>query len=261
MGLFDAVPGRVALALGGLLLALAWERARPFRRPGAGARGHARNLSLWVANAGVLWLASLLPPFGAALFAASGRFGVLAQLQAPLWINTLVTVVVLDALTYGLHRLYHASPWLWRIHRVHHSEVDLCSTTALRFHALEVLLSAGLRLPAIVALGAAPIAVASFEACLLLASQLQHANVRLSDGLDASLRRVLVTPNVHRIHHSKRRLEADSNFGTILLGWDRAFGTLRLEPAPERIRVGLPGGEDRERGLAALLAMPFAPAR
>lgn len=251
---------RLALALGGLGLALGWERLRPFRRTRSNRRHELTNLGLWALNAAVLQIAGATALFGAAYWAASRELGVLAWLDLPRGLAVLATVLVLDLVTYALHRLYHAQPLLWRIHRVHHSDRELAATTGVRFHTGEVLLSALLRLPVIVGLGADPIGVAVFEACLLLASQLQHADVRLPDRLDRSLRRILVTPNLHRIHHSRVRSEADSNYGTIVTWWDRAFRSFRTDPAPEEIEPGLEGFE-REFGLPELLRMPLASER
>ena len=249
---------RIVLAAAGLALALIWERSRPFRRRAAADWRHeARNLALWALNAILVPLVGAAALLVAALWAGSHSFGVIPRLGAPSWVGVAATILVLDAVTYALHRLYHASPLLWRLHQVHHSDADFGATTGVRFHALEVLLSAILRVPVIVALGASPLGVAIFEAWLLLASQLQHADVRLSRRVDAAIRTVLITPGVHRVHHSKEWIEADSNYGTIFTWWDRALGTLELTRAPEQIETGLPDETDRERSLPALLAMPF----
>jgi len=249
---------RVALGIAGISVAIAWERARPLgRRAGVDWRHEASNLALWALNAALLRLVGATVLFGATFWSVAERWGLLHRLDAPVWLELLVTVVVLDAVTYLIHRLYHARPLLWRVHRVHHSDADVAATTGVRFHAFEVILSAVLRLPVVVFLGAEPLGVAAFEAWLLLASQLQHADARLPDRVDALVRRVLVTPNVHRIHHSKVRREADSNYGTIFTCWDHLFGTFRVDPAPEQIRPGLPDAPDSAWSFLALLWMPF----
>jgi sterol desaturase/sphingolipid hydroxylase (fatty acid hydroxylase superfamily) len=252
--------GRVALALAGLSLAMAWERARPVRRARRGRPGaehELANLGLWCLNAALLQLLAAGAAVAGAAWVTGTQSGLLYRLSSPLWLNVVVTVLVLDAVTYAMHRLYHASALLWRFHRVHHSDADLGATTSVRFHAGEVLLSAVLRLPVIGLLGSHPWGVVAFEGGLLLASQLQHADVRLPHHVEIWVRRLLVTPDIHTIHHSSRRALADSNYGTVLTLWDRLLGTLRETPAPEQVTVGPPDGGETTDSLHKLLLMPF----
>lgn len=253
---------RVACALSGLALAIGWERTRPYRRVPRQANRAWANLGLWGVGAALAPLLPLVVGLAAAAWAASAGVGLLHQLAVPWPVALLATVLVLDATSWLLHRLYHALPLLWRVHRIHHSDIHLSATTGVRFHPLEVALSACVRAAAVVALGADALGVAAFEGLLLLASQLQHADVRLPSGVEVWLRRVLVTPDLHRIHHSLRRQEADSNYGTVLTLWDRLGGTLRTEPAPARISVGLPDGPAADPdSLVGLLALPFRSTR
>jgi sterol desaturase/sphingolipid hydroxylase (fatty acid hydroxylase superfamily) len=255
--------GRGLLAVVGLAGAMIWERKRPFRGPSLPPLRHdLSNLTLWMGNTALLQLALGAAGVAAAIWAQQRGVGVLHGLDVPFVAHVALSFLALDLLTYALHRLYHAVPVLWRIHRVHHSDPDLRTTTGVRFHVLEVGLSTLVRAGCVVASGADPFGVALFEGVLLLASQLQHADVRLTGRVDVPLRRLVVTPNLHRIHHSDRREEADSNFGTILTAWDRALGTFRTHPSPEEIRIGLPEGpEPRPTSLLALWTMPFRPAR
>ena len=255
----DLVLLRTSLALLGLAAAAAWERRRSFRlHDGPRLSREARNLGLWGLNSGLIALVPAMAGVVTAGWVQLGGVGLLQHVAAPLFVEVVVAVLGLDLLAYALHRAYHQSEVLWRIHRVHHSDERLSVTTGVRFHVFEVGLSAAARLPVIVALGAGPLAVAIFESLLLLASQLQHADVRIADGPDALLRRLLVTPNLHRIHHSRERIEADSNFGTLLTLWDRLFGSLRIDPTPEQVRVGLPGGAPgSEPSFLELLRMPL----
>ena len=248
---------RVGLALLGLAAAILWERARPFRRAQPTRLRHdASNLSLWLANALFLQLVFGAVSVGTALLSQRSGLGLLHHTAWPFLWKLALTLLVLDLTTYSLHRLYHLVPILWRLHLVHHSDADLDATTGVRFHTLEIGLSTCVRLGVVFALGATPLGVIVYEASLLLASQLQHANVRLTMRIDQLLRSLVITPNMHRIHHSVRRSELDSNYGTILSCWDRIFGSYRSHPDVEEVRVGLPGFAP-ELSLLGLLAMPF----
>ena len=254
---FLATLGRVGLAVLGLAAAMLWERARPFRGAPARLRHDVSNLSLWLSNAATLQAVFGAAAVGTALLAQRSGLGLLHHSAFPFPVELALTLLVLDLATYSLHRLYHAVPILWRLHLVHHTDANLDATTGVRFHTLEVALSTGLRLGLVLALGAPPLGVILYEALLLLASQLQHADVRLPARIDHVLRWVVITPNMHRIHHSVRRAELNSNFGTVLTCWDRVFRSYRSRPDVEQIRVGLPGFDAESHSLLRLLAMPF----
>jgi len=167
---------------------------------------------------------------------------------------------VLDAIIYFQHRLFHAVPALWRLHRMHHADLDFDVTTALRFHPVEILLSMVIKLAAVVALGAPPVAVLLFEVLLNASAMFNHANLRLPRWLDAPLRLVLVTPDMHRVHHSAIRVETDSNYGFSLACWDRLFGTYRAEPAAghDGMTIGLERfREAEELRLDRMLTQPL----
>jgi sterol desaturase/sphingolipid hydroxylase (fatty acid hydroxylase superfamily) len=169
-------------------------------------------------------------------------------------------VVLLDLAVYLQHRVFHAVPALWRLHRVHHADLELDATTGLRFHPIEILLSMAIKIAAVAALGAPAAAVLAFEVLLNAGALFSHANLALPRGLDAVLRAVLVTPAMHRVHHSVVRAETDSNFGFCLSWWDRLFGTYRAAPAagPDRVTIGLEAFRDpAELRLDRLLTQPF----
>jgi sterol desaturase/sphingolipid hydroxylase (fatty acid hydroxylase superfamily) len=173
--------------------------------------------------------------------------------------NLVASVVVMDLVFYGVHRMNHAVPVLWRFHRVHHSDLDLDVTTAFRFHPGEVLISALLKAPVIWALGVSPLGLVSFEIGLLAAAQFQHSNMRVPEPYETIVRRVLVTPNMHRIHHSTVRGEHNSNFSTIFSVWDRLLGTYHMKVRQEGIRIGLLEYQDpRVLSLPRVVWMPFA---
>ncbi len=219
-----------------------WEALAPRRR-----REIPRVLR-WTNNFGVVLLDALIvrltyPVLAVSLAAmAEARgWGVLQVLDVPPWLALVVSFVVLDLAMYLQHVMFHAVPALWRLHRVHHADVEFDVSTGLRFHPLEILLSVGLKLALVLALGPPALAVLAFEVLLNAASMFNHGNVRLSSALDAMLRWVLVTPDMHRVHHSAATAETNTNFGFLLPWWDRALGTYRAQPGRghEAMTIGL----------------------
>ena len=205
--------------------------------------------SRWPANLGLMLiytaltrLAAPLATVGVAIWAADRGLGLVNVLAAPAWLEVAVAVVLLDGAVWGQHVAFHHIPWLWRLHRVHHSDVGFDVTTGVRFHPGEVLLSLAIKAAAVVALGAPPLAALVFELLLSVGSLFTHANLRLPAGLDRVLRRLIVTPDMHRVHHSTVRAETDSNFGFNLSIWDRMFGAYRRDAAAgqEGVVFGLP---------------------
>lgn len=239
-----------------LLLERRWTSGLP--RP-LGRRRWLPNLSL-VAIGSVL--ARLLVPagaVGAALWAEARGIGLLHGAPAPLaWA---ATILLLDLAIYLQHRVFHAVPWLWRLHQVHHADPEVDATTGVRFHPLELLLSLLLKAALAAALGAPPEAVVAFEILLNASSVLTHADVALPPRLERGMRAVLVTPALHRIHHSERPEEERSHYGFCLSVWDRLLGTWRGQAA-EPLVLGVPGlrAPDRQR-LGPLLAMPLLRSR
>lgn len=241
------------------LLALA-ERLWPARGDARAARRQAVNLGLVLIDTALLrWLFPLLA-VGLALRMQAQDAGLFNRLDWPAWLALPLAVLALDLAIYWQHRLMHAVPLLWRLHRVHHSDVAFDVTTGVRFHPLEIALSMAIKLGLVYLLGPDPRAVVAFELLLSLGSLLTHTDIALPPRPDRALRRLLVTPSMHRIHHSVRREETDSNYGFHLSIWDRLFGSYRAAPAePER---GMPIGlvefrAPAEQGLWALLAQPL----
>lgn len=176
------------------------------------------------------------------------------------WLETLLAVLLLDLAIYWQHRLMHAIPWLWRLHRVHHSDLAFDVTTGLRFHPGEILVSMLLKLAILTLLGASPLAVLMFELLLSAASLWEHANLRLPPRLEQMWRQVNVTPDMHRIHHSVQVPETNSNFGFCLSWWDHLFGSYRAQPqaGQEQMAIGLQEFRtDQEQSLTSLLRQPL----
>jgi len=222
----------------------------------------------WVNNLGLVFVNSfllrILAPVGAvgvAAFAQSSQWGLFHAVSAPDWLAVLVSVVLLDMTIYLQHVMFHAVPILWRLHLVHHADLDFDVTTGLRFHTVEILLSFGIKAGAILLLGAPALAVLIFEVLLNASSMFNHSNVRMPLGLDRAVRLFVVTPDMHRVHHSVIARETNSNFGFNLPWWDRLFGTYRDQPAEGHtdMTIGLSQFRDDRRveRLQWMLALPF----
>jgi len=244
-----------------LIVMALWEALAP-RRPQA--IGRARR---WPGNLGVVVIGTVLvrlvfpvTAVGTALLAESRGFGLLHAIRAPAWAAILASVIALDLAIYLQHVLFHAVPVLWRFHRMHHADLEFDVTTGLRFHPIEMLLSMGIKLAVTAVLGAPAAAVPLFEVLLNVTSMFSHGNVRLPPRLEGVLRSILVTPEMHRVHHSVAPSETNSNYGFNLAWWDRLFGTYRAQPAAghERMRIGLEQFRDpRELRLDRMLLQPF----
>jgi len=252
---------RVALAIGGLGLFLALEARYAFTRsPVSRLFRGVTNITLGVGNAIIVRLLFSGFLFSLAQTIAAREIGILNRVDLPLVLEFLIAVALLDFGTYVLHVLYHRVPPLWRIHRIHHSDPVFDVTTAVRFHPVEIILSMIFRIGFVITLGVSGAAIALFEMTLLFASQFQHSDLRLPDRIDSRIRWIWVTPNMHRIHHSVKFEELDSNYSTIFTWWDRLLGTYRADVRQESIRVGLSGYTGPVRlTLMALLMMPLGP--
>lgn len=221
----------------------------------------------WLANFAVIAIDTVLTrallPFtmiGAAAFAAERGGGLLNQLAFPAEAAWLLAVLALDGSRYAQHVALHRIPWLWRLHRMHHTDADYDFTTALRFHPVESLLTTGCSLLVIAALGPPVAVVCAYEILFTAVAPFAHANVRIRPRIDRWLRLVVVTPDLHRVHHSALESETDSNFASASPWWDRAFGTYRAAPAlgHDAMRFGLPEFSDpRHDGLGWMLANPW----
>ncbi len=230
-------------------------------------QGATDRLRRWPANlgfglVGALCLRVLTPwlAIDAALWAQTNHVGLLHVLTLPLWLSVPITLLALDLLIYGQHRLMHRIDWLWRLHRVHHSDLALDVSSGVRFHPFEILFSMALKIAAVVVLGAAPAAVLAFEILLNGFAMFTHANLALPLRLDRALRWLVITPDMHRIHHSVLRDEQDTNFGFNVSWWDRLFRSYRA--APRQPQASLPLGLDEFRGrhdqrFDQLLLQPF----
>ena len=244
-----------------LLAMLCWEWRRPRRTLNLPrARRWPANLGIVVVDSVVLRLAFPVLAVGAANMAEVQGWGLLRGLHAPFGPALIASLLLLDLTIYGQHVLFHRVPILWRLHRMHHSDLDFDVTTALRFHPLEIALSMLIKLGLVIALGAPPVAVLLFEVILNAAAMFNHANAALPEKLDRWLRWIVVTPDMHRVHHSVRVEETDSNFGFNPPWWDRLFNTYRDQPhdGHRGMTIGLEDCRDwRATRLDGLLAQPF----
>ena len=212
------------------------------------------NGSLWAVNLVVVGLLCGACACTVSRWAEAKGFG-LGLGAEPAWVAIPVSILALDLVSYGWHRANHVLPFLWRFHQVHHSDQAFTTTTALRFHPGELLLSFPLRLSAVALLGVPVVAIIVFEAVFSFANFVEHGNIRLHLGLERSLSRVFVTPALHRRHHSRERALLDTNFATIFSFWDRLFGSFGPSSSDVAVRVGLPGAGSVQRPWAAL-ALP-----
>lgn len=218
------------------------------------------NLGLAVVDSIVVRLLFPAAAVGIALIAEQRGWGLLNQIELPYVVALVVAFLVLDLAIYLQHVMFHAVPLLWRFHMVHHADQDFDFTTGIRFHPVEILLSVVIKFTVIVALGPPPEAVFLFAVVLNATAMFNHGNVRMPAQLDRVLRWMVVTPDMHRVHHSVVVRESNSNFGFNLPWWDRIFGTYRDQPAAGHTAMRL-GVEqllaDKPRGLAGVLALPF----
>jgi sterol desaturase/sphingolipid hydroxylase (fatty acid hydroxylase superfamily) len=192
------------------------------------------NLGLSVFNTAMLRVSFLVVPalsVFASVYAEGLGWGLLPALGLSGWTAAIVAFLLLDLAIYAQHAAFHFIQPLWRLHRVHHADPDIDVTTAVRFHPLEILISQGLKIGIVLVLGAPVVAVVAFEIALNATAMFSHANLRLPPAVDAVLRTALVTPDMHRVHHSVRIAETNSNFGFNLSIWDRFFRTYRAQPA------------------------------
>ena len=252
---------RLAAFCGVFALMAIWELIGPRRTQTIG-RGRR-----WPNNLGVVVVDTLLvriffptTAVGLALIANGHGLGLFNVVPLPAWIGVVASVILLDLAIYFQHVLFHAVPALWRLHRMHHADLDIDVSTGLRFHPIEILLSMVVKLAVVLALGASALAVLLFEVLLNATSMFNHSNVRMQEGFDGVLRWFIVTPDMHRVHHSILAGETNSNFGFNLPWWDRLFGTYRAQPAAghEAMTIGIEQFRDpRELGLDRMLLQPF----
>jgi len=238
-----------------------WESFAPRRHLTVGRRPR------WPGNLGILAIdivaVRLLVPtaaVGVALIATARGWGLFPLMGLLGWAAIVAGVVALDLVIYVQHVIFHHVPALWRLHRMHHADLDLDVTTGVRFHPLEILLSLAIKMAAVVTLGVPALAVLIFEVLLNATSMFNHSNVALPPRLEPIARWIVVTPQMHQVHHSIERSETDSNFGFNLPWWDRLFGTYREKPAAgeQAMTIGLPIFRDvAESRIVRLLTQPF----
>jgi sterol desaturase/sphingolipid hydroxylase (fatty acid hydroxylase superfamily) len=218
------------------------------------------NLGIVAVNTGLVRIVFPTTAVALAILAEAHGFGLFNVITLPNWIAVVGAVIVLDLAIYLQHVLFHAVPALWRLHRVHHADLEFDVSTGLRFHPIEIVLSMLIKFAVVAALGAPAVAVLIFEVLLNATSMFNHGNVRISARIDRVLRWFVVTPDMHRVHHSILSWETNSNFGFNLPWWDRLFGTYRAQPAAghDAMTIGIEQFRDsRELGLDRMLIQPF----
>ncbi len=234
-----------------------WPKTKASRKPRWG-----RNFSLLAAD--IIAVRILLPVtiVEIAFIANTYSIGLFNIINIPFWANVVCTVLIFDLLIYAQHVLFHKITPLWKIHRVHHTDIEFDATTGVRFHPLELLLSTLLKIVGVLILGPAVVAIIVYEILLNSFSLVTHGNIALPFGWDRRIRKVWVTPDMHRIHHSIHKRETDSNYGNVLSCWDRIFGTYIDQPedGQQAIRFGLDRYRDRQsQKIQSLLLLPLKP--
>jgi sterol desaturase/sphingolipid hydroxylase (fatty acid hydroxylase superfamily) len=221
----------------------------------------ASNLSLVAVNAGLVRVVIPITAVAAAVVADARGWGLLQLVDWPFWLEIVLAVVAFDFAIYLQHVMFHAVPLFWRLHMVHHADLDFDVTSGLRFHTLEILLSALVKLGVVLVLGPPAVAVVAFEVLLNATSMFNHSNVKMPGWLDRLLRWFVVTPDMHRVHHSVIHRETNSNFGFNLPWWDYLLGTYRPQPQDghEQMQIGLTTFSDERQvdRLPGILLLPF----
>jgi len=250
---------RLVFFLGIFAIIAAWEFFSPRRRLSTS------KVMRWTANLAITILGTIIvrwlyPVLAVSFAAGNNTFGLLNNVSLPYSLEVVIGVLLFDLAIYGQHVLFHSVPLLWRLHMMHHADLDIDVTTGLRFHPIEIILSMGIKLGAVFFIGPPVLAVILFEIILNGTSMFNHGNILIPAGVDRLLRLIVVTPDMHRVHHSVVIRETNSNFGFNLPWWDRLFGTYRDQPAAghEKMVIGLSQFRDEKRlTLPRLLALPF----
>ena len=252
---------RLSVFGGMLALMMGLEALMPRRARVQGRLARWRtNFALSVFNSLLLRYTFPILAVGTAIWAHGQGWGLMLLLGLPDWLELVVTLLVLDAAIYWQHRIFHVTPFFWRFHKVHHSDQDIDTLTAVRFHPVEIIFSMLIKMTLVIGLGATPEAVILFEIILNATALFNHANLKLPNGVDRVLRFVLVTPDMHRVHHSVIQSETDRNFGFNIPLWDRLFGSYCASPQAGHsgMHIGLSayrGPETSQLGWSLLL--PF----
>lgn len=231
-----------------LAILLGWEYWQPFfgffkSDWRARLRHDGFNLAVGVFNGILITLLFASLWAATASWAESARFGLFNVIELPLWAHWIGVFLLLDVWMYVWHRINHTIPFLWRFHTFHHSDTQMDVTTASRFHVVEIVLSSVLRIPVIALLGVSLEELVIYEAVMFAVVQFHHADIRLPAKLDTMLSWVIVTPNLHKVHHSAWQPETDSNYGSLFSFWDRLFRSKRMREDLEKIRFGVDPAE------------------
>ncbi len=244
-----------------LVIMFLWELVAP-RRPLT-----ASKMVRWISNLGMVAIDSVTVRLtfpaalaGVAIFAEQRDWGLLNQLELSVLAKIILSVLILDLAIYLQHVMFHSAPLLWRLHMVHHSDMDIDVSTGVRFHPIEIMLSLGIKMMAVLLIGAPPASVLIFEIILNGTSMFNHGNVRYSQRTDSFLRLLVVTPEMHRVHHSTIRWETNSNLGFNFPWWDRLFGTYRDQPAKGHLEmtIGLDQYKEPQKlTIPWLIVLPF----
>ncbi|MDZ4291944.1 MAG: sterol desaturase family protein [Hydrogenophaga sp.] len=253
---------RMGFFVGVFALVALWELAAPRRVLKLSRQQR------WTANLGIVLLNTVIvrvafpaAAVGMAALSVDKGWGLLNHFDVPFWLAVPLAVVAMDFVIWLQHVMVHAVPALWRLHRVHHADLDYDLTTGARFHPIEIVLSMGIKFATIALLGAPVLAVVVFEVLLSACAMFNHGNIRLPAALDRALRWFIVTPDMHRVHHSVEDDESNSNFGFNLTWWDRLFGTYREQPRAGQLgmTIGIHGHTDPHEvaRLPGMLALPF----
>ena len=241
------------------IILASWEWLFPRRR-------NSRKLLRWPGNFGVFMLnvimLTLIPlsAVGAAIISIQYKFGLFYWVEVTFWPKVVFSILFLDLVIYWQHRIFHMIPLMWRIHRMHHTDIDIDFTTALRFHPIEIFISILIKAVAIIAIGAPVFAVIAFEVILNSSAMFNHSNVAMPRLIDKMIRLFIVTPDMHRIHHSTNYQEHSMNYGFALSLWDRLFSSYRDQPAGQHptMEIGLSiFNQDKEARLDKLITQPF----
>ncbi|UCH44751.1 MAG: sterol desaturase family protein [Nitrospiraceae bacterium] len=259
--MFNEESIRLGFFFGVLIIIAIWELLSPRRKLATSKPVR------WASNLGIVFidtaLVKLIFPVMAinvAFVAQENSWGLLNNIALPYWVEVAMGVLILDCIIYLQHLMFHAVPLLWRLHMMHHADLDYDVTTGLRFHPIEIIISMVIKMASVAALGASPVTVVLFEIVLNATAMFNHGNIKLPLGLDAVLRLLVVTPDMHRVHHSVTIRETNSNFGFNFPWWDRLFGTYRAQPAAghEGMTIGLAQFRDPgKNNLFGMLVLPF----
>ena len=252
---------RLSFFFGVFAIIALWEVVAPRRTLTTSKAGRwATNFGIIILNPIVVYLVFPVLAVDMAVMAEANGWGLLNNVNYPYWATVVASVVALDFIIYLQHVMFHAVPVLWRLHMVHHADLDFDVTTGLRFHPIEIILSMGIKLAAVVVIGPSVLALLIFEILLNGTAMFNHSNIRLPLAIDRVLRWVVVTPDMHRVHHSIYPRETNSNFGFNLPWWDRLMGTYRAQPTDGHLGMTIGLRQYREaKGLTLtkLLVLPF----